>query len=436
MLRINLVLFLLLAVFYLIGIAVFPFETNSRGVQHQIFLLTGIASWLLWAEALVIASRPKSIERIAGEPLDRLMQCHRQLGWGMAAAGALHAAAPLIVMALPIEQVSGMAERPVIRNAAEAVWIWLHPIAALLGIVLTLFMLRVIYSDASHALGFRSWDKWERTHRAWAWLFLLFIPHSLRLMKETEMIMPLGFFNLAVTAVGAWAAVRILRHRPGIDLRREASVERIERLGSEAIVTLRSPLAAKARAGQFFYLSLPGDRCDPHPFTLMRADAAKGTLAFWVKTVGGWTERLAALGRGSAVFAEGPWGTFLPVLDAPGAQVWIAGGLGLAPFIPWLEAAAERREGGGSIPRVTLWWFVHERSGEPMLPAVENLARRAGAALRVFETGPEHRRADPKDVLGGRPERVEVCGSRAFAEAFRAHWKALGAGGLYRSEAC
>lgn len=436
MLRINVFLFSLLAAFYLIGIAVFPFEMNSRGVQHQIFLVSGIASWLLWAEALVIASRPKWIERLAREPLDRLMQCHRLLGWGMVAAGAVHVAAPLLVMLLPVEQVSGMAEQPVMRSLGEAVWIWLHPLSALLGIVLTIYMLRVILNDVLRALGRRGWDKWEKTHRAWAWLFVLFIPHSLRLMKETEMIMPLGFFNLAVTLLGAWAAIRIIRHRPGIDLRGEAAVEKIERRGNEAVVTVSSPLAKEAKAGQFFYLSLPGDRCDPHPFTLMRADAGKGTLAFWVKVVGGWTERLASLPEGSTVFAEGPWGTFLPVLDRPGEQVWIAGGLGLAPFIPWLEAAAKRREQGEANPAVTLWWFVHDRGAEPMLPEVERLAGRAGVALRVFETGPEHRRADPKDVIGGMPARVEVCGSRPFAEAFRAHWKALGAYGTYRSEAC
>lgn len=103
MLRINLPLFGIAFAFYLVGIWFFPFEMNSRGIQHQLFLWTGLIAWYLYAEALVIASRPAWLERLAGEPLDRLMQGHKKLGHAMALAVFLHIIAPLVVMALPVE---------------------------------------------------------------------------------------------------------------------------------------------------------------------------------------------------------------------------------------------------------------------------------------------------------------------------------------------
>ena len=436
MLRINLVLFGLTALFWLAGVFFFPFELNSRGIQHQIFLLTGLAAWFLWAEALVIAARPRWIERVAGEPLDRLMGAHRKLGWGMAAASLLHVAAPVFVAFLPVEQVSGMAERPVMGSLAEAVWIWLHPLGALTGILLTLYLIRVIWRDARRASGKLDWTRWEKSHRAWAWVYLFFILHAVRLMKETELAMPLGWLNVAVTLLGAWAAVSIIRRRPGSALRAMGEVVSVQRSEGEFVLVAKSALARSVRPGEFAYLSLPCDREDPHPFTVVAADPGKGTVSFWIKEAGDWTRALAARKPGSELEIEGPWGSFLPVWEAGGPQSWIAGGLGLAPFIAWLEAAAARRRSTGEAPRATLWWFVRHAGREPFLPEAKRLAEAAGIELRVFETGDDHRGADPALVIPPGTERVEVCGSRAFALAFRRRWKELGGQGAFRSEAC
>lgn len=436
MLRINIPLFGIALAFYLVGIWFFPFEMNSRGIQHQLFLWTGLIAWYLYAEALVIASRPAWIERLAGEPLDRLMQGHKKLGHAMALAVFLHIIAPLVVMALPVEQVSGMGKHDM-STVWKAIWIWLHPIAALSGMVFTVWLVRVVWADVKRGLGKLGWDAWEKTHRAWAWLFLLFIPHSLRLMKETELFMPLGWLTMAVTVAGAAAAVSILKHRPGKAKRAEAEVASVRPMGDELILSLKTPLAASVRAGQFVYISFPGEKEDPHAFTVMKADAEKGELVFWIKAVGSWTRALLEKKPGERAFAEGPWGSFHPDFsDAAGPQVWVAGGLGLAPFIPWLAEAAERRRAGGAVPPVTLWWLVRDRGGEAMLPEIERMAKAAGAALRVFESGTSHRRADPKDIFPEGTARAEVCGSAAFARAFRQRWKELGFSGVYRSEAC
>ena len=436
MLRMNGLLIGLALLFYLVGICVFPFEMNSRGVQHQLFLLTGLAAWFAWAEALVIASRPAWIERLAGEPLDRLMQGHKRLGRIMAAAAFLHVITPLIVMALPIKQISGMSPHDT-GTVLKFIWVWLHPLAALSGMIATVWVARVIWLDARRAMKKMPWDAWEKAHRAWAWLFLLFIPHSLRLMKESELLMPLGWLNIAVTAAGAIAAVSILRHHAGKARRASAIVREADCRGDELLLQLKTPLAASIRPGAFAYLSLPGEDAEPHPFTVVSAEPEKGVLGFWIKKAGSWTGSLAGLKPGDPILVEGPWGSFHPDFSHPSeGQAWLAGGMGLAPFMAWMTEASRRRAAGEALPRITLWWFVRDKRAEPILPEVEAVALRAGIALRVFETGTDHRRPDPAEVLSPEAGRVEVCGSEAFARAFKASWKALGRKGVFRSEAC
>lgn len=67
MLRINLFVFILTAIAYLIGIYFFPFMLTSRDVLHQVWVISGVVTWILMTEAIVIAARPSWIERVCQE---------------------------------------------------------------------------------------------------------------------------------------------------------------------------------------------------------------------------------------------------------------------------------------------------------------------------------------------------------------------------------
>ena len=424
MLRLNLVAFCLFAAAYALGLAAFPPEFTTRDVNHQLFLVTGLAAWVLMAECLVIAARPAWIERAAGVPLDRLARAHRTLGWACFAAVALHCLAPFIGGLLPARPVPMMDEH-VMDTFWQAVWIWLHPIGALTGILATLWALRVVFADVSRARGKLAWDAWERIHRGWAWVFLALALHSLRLMKETEMIMPLGWLNAAVTAAGCWAAASILLRRPGSAKRTQARVSASRREGDLLLLSVSTPLAAVARPGQFAYLSLPADTEDPHPFTVTGSDPSRGELSFWIRVSGDWTRRLASLAPGEPLRAEGPWGSFVPDWGTPGAQLWIAGGIGIAPFIAWLSEAAARRAAGGEIPRITLLWSVHDAQGQPGLGLVRAACEKAGATLRVHGSAALGR-LDPERAIGEDTALLAACGKPAMVRALGAAWRRSG----------
>jgi NAD(P)H-flavin reductase len=75
-----------------------------------------------------------------------------------------------------------------------------------------------------------------------------------------------------------------------------------------------------------------------------------GSLVHTVRDVGAVTAELCRIPRGGAVGVRGPFGTTWPIEDATGADVVIlAGGLGLAPLRPAVEALLARRESYGRL---------------------------------------------------------------------------------------
>lgn len=426
MFRFNLIFFTLLALAYLVGIYFFPFAWNSRETLHQIFVITGVAAWTLMVECLVIAARPAWLERFFGEPLDKLMGHHKVLGWSMFGMAMLHFLAPLYAMLLPVEQVSMMEGGHVMDTLWQKIWIISHPVGALLGIFASIYMLTIVWRDMRFGQGKMQWDAWERVHRMWAWIVLALALHCFRLMKETEMIMPLGWINLAITVIGVWAAIRILRRKPGVDLRQNAAVDKVEVSQSLIRLTVKSDMAQKMIAGQFAYLSFPGDKEDPHPFTVAGVDREKNELFFWIKNVGVWTQSIVGKKQGDTIEVEGPWGTFLPKFEATDkAQLWVAGGVGIAPFIAWMELAEKHVAAGNALPPIKLVWSVHALNEEGGVELVREMAKKLGIAFELYESGVKKAHLKGEDIIAPEFVTMSVCANPKMTRAMLASWKTL-----------
>lgn len=77
----------------------------------------------------------------------------------------------------------------------------------------------------------------------------------------------------------------------------------------------------------------PGDARDQfHPFSITSPPGER-RLKVTVKAVGDFTRALHALDEGAAARIEGPYGRFSYLHSRNPAQVWIAGGIGVTPFL-------------------------------------------------------------------------------------------------------
>jgi predicted ferric reductase len=129
------------------------------------------------------------------------------------------------------------------------------------------------------------------------------------------------------------------------------------------------------RPGQFIYLTpldseLAAGCGEEHPYTVSSAPQ-EPALRIAIKDAGDATRALQTVVCGSRALVEGPYGDFFPALKAPAPELWIAGGIGIAPF---LSRARALKPGGHDDIR--LIYCVQDESRAHFIGELEGIAAR------------------------------------------------------------
>ncbi|MEK7166029.1 MAG: FAD-binding oxidoreductase, partial [Patescibacteria group bacterium] len=126
--------------------------------------------------------------------------------------------------------------------------------------------------------------------------------------------------------------------------------------------------------GQFIFVSFSQPLSEVHPFSL--SSAPGGNLIFAAKVLGDYTNKLATVPLGSEASVEGPFGRFSYFVHHNQKQVWIAGGIGITPFVSMARSLNPRIS-------VDLYYTVSDNAEAAYM---EELTRIAGLnpGLRVF----------------------------------------------------
>ncbi len=91
------------------------------------------------------------------------------------------------------------------------------------------------------------------------------------------------------------------------------------------------------KAGQFIFIRFRwakelGISEEFHPFSIASGPQENG-MRLYVKSLGDYTKKIQALTQGTFAEVEGAFGRFIPARYGNSPQVWIAGGIGVTPFI-------------------------------------------------------------------------------------------------------
>lgn len=116
----------------------------------------------------------------------------------------------------------------------------------------------------------------------------------------------------------------------------------------------------KYSPGQFAYFKItsPYFSSEEHPFSIVSSPTDKNQIAITVKTIGDYTKDLKRLKLGDEMTVEGPFGKFSYTTHATeNASVFIAGGVGITPFISMLKYMAIK----DPTRPVMLVWSVRKR---------------------------------------------------------------------------
>ena len=352
-------------------------------------LWVGAVSILLMAWSFILALRPRFLEALFGG-LDSMYRVHRWAGTLAIAFMWLHTSIEPEIqggirgasrsLADTAEDLAGTGQTmlyilvglSLIRLFPYRIWRWTHK---LLGVPFAFACWHFYTAEKTYANG-----------SAWGWWFGSF--------------MVAGLVTWIMRVVGRDAVARGVAHK----------VVAAEHIGSTTRLELaptRRPL--RRHAGQFAFVKLdaPGLR-EPHPFTIASAPS-NDHLEFWIRHLGDWSASLPESDLiGTKVMVEGPYGEFEPTGDAGQQSVWIAGGVGITPFLSILDGPPD-----ADSPTPVLLYAVRDVADDPIVDRLRDAQRAGRVDLRLFISGEQRLTPDSLDELfpgGMSGTHVALCG--------------------------
>jgi predicted ferric reductase len=300
-----------------------PTEGKSGNFALQVLAEAFSSSaTILIAVALFLANKPRFLEPYFGG-LDRMYVTHKNI--------TILALLVLLVHLIIV---------PASPTGGPGVWIGWFAYPSMLILVLLTIAPRVPLISRFANLRYH---QWRGVHKYMGVFFILGAIHAL--MVEPLILHAPVVFGYVGTIVVIGALAYLNKELLWDRLRKRGTykVEAVKRLNGTTVEVALRPASGRTsklvhRAGQFLYIHFDSDKTleEPHPFTISSAPR-EDRLRVSIKASGDWTQHLHEyLQPGATAFVDGPYGEF-DYKTGSAKQVWIAGGIGITPFLSWLR---------------------------------------------------------------------------------------------------
>lgn len=416
---------------FVIGLALFTYVV-SPGIgllradgslwsrRNEIVNLSGVIAFYLMTTVVLLSMRMTWIDRQIG--LDRAYGLHKSVGIAATIAAAFHWLLEKVphwliqlgIIAHPGDLSSGDYSKLeiILFTSGTAIIEYVFYVAVAL-IIIALFQ-RIPYRF------------FWKTHKALPALFIIIAYHAATAqLRDRWLTTPAGYLILAVAFVGIVCACLALCQRIGASRRIKGTVSEVKLHGSliDIAVQLKSPFSY--RPGQFVFLRFAHDN-EPHPITISGGDIHSNSLRFTIKALGDFTNALAQnLRAGHQIDIEGPYGAFNFSCDAQ-RQIWIAGGIGITPFMAQLNFLAANKP---TDQPIDLWYCTKTEEEGEFPEELEQLCLQNGVTLHrmVAERGELLSAAHLKEEAGDfKNAAIWFCGPHGFANHLISGLKPLG----------
>jgi predicted ferric reductase len=347
---------------------------RPTGISNGYFLgeLAGVSAVYLMTLALVLATRLAWLEQWFGG-LDRMYFWHKQYAlWSI----------PLLAAHILLTQTAP-------ENLAPDRATQLAHTGLVLGVVSAACLLVLVTVSLARVgrLLRLPYERWLLVHRLTGLLVLIALVHGWALDPVIRVSAPLRVLYVAVGVIGvaAYGYDELIRRRR--EPRADYVVHRVERPGAgitDVTLTPTGPVALPVTGGQFVYLRIGGRLgWREHPFSVA-GTSPDGSVRLTIRALGRGTRSIYAdLREGLPATLTGPYGMFDHTLGGP-RQIWVAGGIGIAPFLGWLTQADD------ALPRADPFYAVPSADEAPFLAEI-TAAAKANPGLRVH---PHYSRTD------------------------------------------
>lgn len=340
-----------LSALWLVADNIFAAPMTFMPMRGALMNYTGIIAIAVMSVGMILAIRPVRLEPFFGG-LDKMYRLHKWLGISALVFSIMHWAikqspgwlSGLGLITLPPRGPRGAPAGAAAGSSIEQTLGSLHGVAESVGE--WAFYLAAILMSLALIKRF-PYRHFFKTHYFLIFVYLVLVFHAVVLMKFSYWNSIIGVLTAVLMMAGTAAALGILFKQTGKDRRAVAQVDELEYHPESNILKVSVKLKDRwmgHQAGQFAFATFTADEAQ-HPFTISSAWTGDGRMFFLIKELGDYTRTLAAkLKIGDTVKLEGPYGQFN--FDSPKPrQIWVAGGIGITPFVARMKALAQEPDG-------------------------------------------------------------------------------------------
>ena len=310
--------------FYAASVDIKVFKSPTGGFLEFLQIWSGIMAFAAMTVSLLLSTKLRLLNNFFGG-LDKSYWLHKINGYFIA-----------ILVLIHFTKVSGTFEKNELSLST------LHREATNLGNLLFWMIIILIAATIIKKIGKKTvlpYGAWKVSHKLFIVVYLGVSFHFLAINKPyaggssiDNFVIITAFFGLVSLFYRGFSAMSYFDYK----------ISEIES-NDEVTKLVISPDGRKKltpKPGQFAFLSFPkvAGKKEKHPFTIAKSDA-DGSLTFYIKSAGDFTSSLNEnLNQDAKVRVEGPHGKFALAKKSGRRSLWIAGGIGITPFIAFASS--------------------------------------------------------------------------------------------------
>ncbi|MEK6855689.1 MAG: ferric reductase-like transmembrane domain-containing protein [Nanoarchaeota archaeon] len=348
---------------------------------HSLGQLSGLVGMTMFALTFILTTRLWFIEKYFGG-LDKGYKVHHSLGVFAFVLILFH---PILLV---LNYIPSNINIAAIYFIPSSDWPINFGIIALAGFIILIIL--TIFAKIAY-------QKWKFTHKFMGLVFLIACFHVFFVPTDISLYPILRYYMLAVSAIGLISYVYDLKNdffKKGYRYKVVAK----ESLGDKVNLIKLVPINQKMnfKAGQFVFLKFLDSSIsqEEHPFTIASAPK-NGEIVFAIKSLGDWTSDLKNLKQGVIAEIDGPYGKFCNSQNSE--QIWIAGGIGITPF---LSMAEEFARGEKRMSKIDLYYCIRNREEAVFLPKLQEMSKKLSGKFRVIPYFSENnKRISAKEII-------------------------------------
>jgi len=225
------------------------------------------------------------------------------------------------------------------------------------------------------------YDIWKITHKFFGLALIFAGLHIYLVPSDVSTYLPLRIYMISLIALGflAYTYKTLLNWLLAPKMIFEVTdVKTLNKNVTQISFKTQKPFVYKA--GQFCFVSFddPDMEAESHPYSFVSAPH-ENLVKLAIKNLGDHTAKVGKLHTGTIAKVEGPFGIFNYENAYYKNQIWIAGGIGITPFVSMAEDLLHR----DADYEVDIFYAVNEEEDAVYLGRLQEIARLIPQKFRV-----------------------------------------------------